>query len=170
MTATISWLSLAIGSGVRLSAERFSSRFCNWLSGRMIQLMAQNDASSVTIIMISEGANSDAMASAISLSTRSVRTLADRVSSTRKPICSWLSCHSQKALMSCVTSRISASISSRRRRMLIMRRVPGGSRCRARCGCDPCPVCGAGCECALPACWSPSRPARCRDPAAGVHG
>ena len=81
-------LSLLIGSGVRLSAERFSSRCCNWLSGRVIQLMAQNDASSVTIIMISDGASSDAMASAISVSTRSLRTLADKVSSTGKLICS----------------------------------------------------------------------------------
>ena len=66
----------------------------------MIQLMAQNDASSVTTIAISEGASSDAMASAISVSTRSVPLWRTGFHPPEADLL-WLSCHSQKALMSC---------------------------------------------------------------------
>ncbi len=76
--------------------------------------MAQNDSSSVRLTITSEGSNSEAMASRISFSTRSLRAWADRVSLTRKLICSRLSCHSQMALITWQVRRISASMISNR--------------------------------------------------------
>ena len=64
VTAPISSISEYIGRGVRLSAERFARLARSLLSGRVIQVTAQNEKSRVKPTITREGTSREAMAGA----------------------------------------------------------------------------------------------------------